>query len=285
LIKLAGITIKLHPFFVLMMMASVVTGHFLELLSLFVIVFIHELGHVTAARLFGVSVLSIEMLPFGGVAVMEDSAYLSAGKEIVIALAGPMQNVLLIVCAYFYQYIGLGEGAFLSYFIECNLIIALFNLLPILPLDGGKVSQSLFSLIAPYHATLLWSLRISIVGSLCMISYAIIPFLLGQKPPQLNLLLIGVFLLYSNWQDYRNLPYRFMRFLIRREHTYTKHWIYGSIAVPIVSHPQKPLEYILRLFRREKYHFIYVMNEQGDIVAVLPEQKVISAFLRGLPNP
>lgn len=266
------------------MLLSVITGHFLELISLFVIVFIHELGHVTAARFFGISVLSIQMLPFGGVAVMEDSAHLSAGKEIIIALAGPLQNLILIACAFFYQFIGFGDGPFLNYFIECNIIIGLFNLLPILPLDGGKVSQSLLSLLAPYHATLLWSIRISLVFSIFVIGYATIPFLIGHHTIQFNLLLIGVFLLYSNYYDYRNLPYRFIRFLIHRENRYSKQWKYGSVAVPIVSHPEKPLEYILRLFRKEKYHFIYVANEQGDIVAVLPEQKVITAFLRGLPN-
>lgn len=266
------------------MLASVVTGHFIELISLFVIVFIHELGHVAAARLFGIPVISIQMLPFGGVAVMEDTVHLSAGKEMMIALAGPFQNLLLIVCAYFYQFIGYGDGAFLNYFIECNIIIALFNLLPVLPLDGGKISQAMISLLAPYHATLLWSIRISLFFSAMIIGVATIPSLMGHEHIEFNLLLIGIFLLYSNWHDYRNLPYRFIRFLIQRENRYSKKWKFGGVVVPIVSHPQKPLEYILRLFKKEKYHFIYVMNDQGDIMAVLPEQKVISTYLRGLPK-
>ncbi|MNW50621.1 Stage IV sporulation protein FB [compost metagenome] len=265
------------------MLASLITGHFFELLALFLIVFIHELGHVAAARFFGVKVLSIQMLPFGGVAVMEDTGHLTALREMIISLAGPLQNLLLIGLSLLFQSVGLWDGPFLSYFIQCNLLLALFNLLPILPLDGGKICQSLCSLFLPYHTTLVWSHRISLLFSFIVTMYSVIPLLLGQGPLQLNLLLVGLFLLYSNWIDYRNIPYRFMRFLVNRERFFSEHTS-GSLAQPIVADKAKPLDHILRLFRREKYHFIYVVNQQGNIVAVVPEQRVISSYLRGNPG-
>lgn len=123
------------------MLASVITGHFLELLTLFAIVFIHEWGHVAAAKWFGVHVLSVQLLPFGGVAVMEDTAYLNAGREMMIALAGPLQNGLLIGCAWLLHAAGLWDGPYYDYFVQGNVLIALFNLLPVLPLDGGRYSS------------------------------------------------------------------------------------------------------------------------------------------------
>ncbi|GJM75651.1 hypothetical protein HMSSN036_78670 [Paenibacillus macerans] len=108
---------------------------------MFAIVFIHELGHVTAARMYGIRVLSVQMLPFGGVAVMEDAGDLTAGREIAIALAGPLQNALLILASLLLHAAGLWDGPFLDYFIQSNILIALFNLLPILPLDGGKSAK------------------------------------------------------------------------------------------------------------------------------------------------
>lgn len=266
------------------MLASIMTGHFLELLTLFIIVFIHELGHVIAARGFGVTVRSIQMLPFGGVAVMEDTGYLTAGREMIISLAGPLQNVLLIGISWILHLLGLWDGPFLFYFIEANLLIALFNLLPILPLDGGKIVQSLCSIVLPYHATLLWSLRISLMFSVLVLIYSVMPLLLAQGILQFNLLLVGTFLLYSNWVDYRNIRYRFLRFLMNRDRAFARHLINGTIVQPIVTDKAKPLDNILRLFKREKYHFIYVMNPQGNIVAVIPEQRIISAFLRGKPG-
>lgn len=266
------------------MLTSVFTGHFLELIALFAIVFVHELGHVAAARLFGLSVISVQMLPFGGVAVIEDNGTLSSSREMIIALAGPLQNVLLIMLSTTLHVMGLWEGAFFFYFIQCNLLIALFNLLPVLPLDGGKIVQAICALCLPYHTTLVWSLRISLIFSFLIVVYAMVPMLLGKSGPQLNLLMIGGFLLYSNYTDYRNIPYRFLRFLVGRDAAFTRHLLQGSLASPIIAEHSKPLDQILRLLRREKYHFIYIMNSQGVIFSVIPEQRIISSYLRGDPG-
>lgn len=277
LIRIRGIQLSLHPLFVLIMLLSVVTGQFLELLTLFTIVFIHEMGHVCAALLCGVQVKSVQLLPFGGVAVMEDHGRLTAVREMGIAIAGPLQNVLLIVMAYGLRQTGYGTSAFLDYFIQANAIIALFNLLPVLPLDGGKIFQAMLSLLLPYYATLLWCGRVSIAASVLVVGYAMLPLGTGGGL-RLNLLMIGAFLLYSNLTDQRNLPYRFVSFLMNREAVYERYQQSGSAARPIVAFSAKPLDDILRLFKRNQYHFIYVMNEDKSIVAVVPEQKLISSY-------
>lgn len=259
------------------MLLSVLTGQFLELLTLFTIVFIHELGHVCAAVLTGVTVKSVQLLPFGGVAVIEDHGRLTAFREIFIALAGPLQNVLMILCASFLQSAGYGNEAFLSYFISANTIIALFNLLPILPLDGGKILQAACSLLMPYYSVLLWCGRISVGLSMLVILYALLP--LGTTGGvRLNVLMIGAFLIYSNISDHRNLPYRFTSFLMNRGAVYDRYQRTGALAHPIVASSAKPLDAILRLFKRNQYHFIYVLNDSGHVVAVLPEQRLVSSY-------
>ncbi|OKP76362.1 Zn-dependent protease [Paenibacillus sp. P3E] len=277
MIRIRGIELSLHPLFVLIMLLSVITGQFLELLTLFTIVFIHELGHVCAALLCGVHVKSIQLLPFGGVAVMEDHGRLNATREIGIAVAGPLQNLLLILMAYGLQQAGYGSSGFLAYFIQANAIIGLFNLLPVLPLDGGKIFQATLSLLLPYYVTLLWCGRVSIAASVLVVLYSILPLGTGGGL-RLNLLMIGAFLLYSNITDQRNLPYRFVSFLMNREAVYERYRQSGSAVRPIVAFSAKPLDDILRLFKRNHYHFIYVMNEEKTIVAVVPEQKLISSY-------
>lgn len=259
------------------MLLSVITGQFLELLTLFMIVFIHEMGHVCAALLNGVTVKSVQLLPFGGVAVIEDHGRLNAGREIAIALAGPLQNGIMILIALLLQQFGGGSSAFLAYFIQANAIIALFNLLPVLPLDGGKIVQAALSTLVPYYYTLLWSGRVSIAASGLVIGYALLPLTAGAGL-RLNLLMIGAFLLYSNITDQRNLPYRFLAFLMNREAAYERYLSLGSTARPIVAFSAKPLDDILRLFKRNQYHFIYVMNEDNNVVAVVPEQRLISSY-------
>ncbi|MCJ8013786.1 M50 family metallopeptidase [Paenibacillus sp. KQZ6P-2] len=278
MINIRGIKLSLHPFFVILMLFSVITGHFLELIVLFSIVFIHELGHLSAALLCGVRIRSIQMLPFGGVVEMEDHGQLTAWKEIGIALAGPLQNVLMIGAALLIREMNPENGDFLNYVMFGNIMIASFNMLPILPLDGGKILQAVASLFFPYHDTLLWSSRISVVASSGVVFFSILPLLQGEGGIQLNLLLIGIFLLYSNWIDYRHVPYRFTRFLMNREKRYRDATQAGVLAHPIIADQAKHLDSILRLFRREKYHVIYVMNKQGNLIAMLPEQRLISAY-------
>lgn len=277
MISIRGTALSLHPLFVIVMLASVITGRFFELLTLFVIVFIHELGHASAAIAMGFKVRSIQMLPFGGVAVIEDDGRMNAFRELVIALAGPLQNVIMIGIAWICQAAGWGDSSFLSYVIQGNLIIALFNLLPVLPLDGGKVMQAIVSLMLPYHATLLWTARAGMVCSLFMIGYGLTPLLSGGGI-KLNLLMIGLFLAYSNFEDYRNVPYRFMRFLVNRNGIHEHQQEGMGNAQPIVADSSKPLDDIMRLFKREKYHLIYVMNRRGGLLAVVPEQHVIASY-------
>ncbi|WP_179033229.1 M50 family metallopeptidase [Paenibacillus kribbensis] len=283
MINARGVTLSLHPLFVLVMLTSVLTGHFIEIMTLFTLVFIHELGHATAASLLGARVLSIQMLPFGGVAVIEDQGKLNAWKEIVIALAGPLQNGIMIIILLWFRNVSGADHDYVNYIIQGNAVIALFNLLPILPLDGGKILQALISLFLSYHRTLVWTFRASIVTSLLFCMYGISPLFRQNGPVHLNLLAVGIFLLYSNIVDYRNIPYRFIRFLLGRDELFYREAAKGSIALPIVSLPVKHLEPILRLFRRDRYHMVYVMNEQGRIVAVLPEQRLIRSYFAARP--
>ncbi|OAZ46473.1 M50 family metallopeptidase [Paenibacillus polymyxa] len=283
MINVRGVTLSLHPLFVLVMLTSVLTGHFIEIMTLFTLVFIHELGHATAASLLGARLLSIQMLPFGGVAVIEDQGKLNAWKEIIIALAGPLQNGIMIIILLWLRNVSGLEHDYVNYIIQGNAVIALFNLLPILPLDGGKILQSLISLFFSYHRTLVWTFRASIITSLLFCLYGISPLLRQDEPLHLNLLAVGIFLLYSNIVDYRNIPYRFIRFLLGRDELFYREAAKGSIALPIVSLPVKHLEPVLRLFRRDRYHMVYVMNEQGRIVAVLPEQRLIRSYFAARP--
>lgn len=257
---------------------SILTGNFIELITLFVIVLIHEMGHLSMALLFGIKVLSVQLLPFGGVVIIEDQGKLTAWKEIAIAVAGPLQNGIMIVIGMMFMSLGWGNSDYISYIVHGNMVIALFNLLPIPPLDGGKILQSLISRYFSYYGTLLWSSRVSIVTSIGVVLYAILPLIGGKGVIQLNLLMIGLFLFYSNFVDYRNIPYRFMRFLMNRDPVYARYAMLSSIAQPIITNGTKHLDPILRLFKREKYHLIYVVDKKGNIIAVLPEQRLISAY-------
>ena len=102
-------------------------------------VLLHELGHAVVARRFGVHVAGIELSFFGGAAKMTQSPR-EPGHEIAIAAAGPAVSLVL-------GGLGLGLGGmFGSPFVAMigwiNFVIAGFNLIPALPMDGGRILRA-----------------------------------------------------------------------------------------------------------------------------------------------
>ena len=171
--RIQGIDIKLHPSFVLIGLWVVyhwgfrqdsgIAGTFYGLalvLSIFLLVLLHELGHSMMAHEYGLRVRDITLVPFGGIARIEQMPS-RPRAEAMISLAGPLVNlaiallllpVLLMVglaggsnsIQDFAQF-GLGDVSltgFLFYLLLANLTLAIFNLLPAFPMDGGRILRA-----------------------------------------------------------------------------------------------------------------------------------------------
>ncbi len=114
-------------------------------LLLFGSVLLHELGHSLMARLQGIKVNSITLFLFGGVAAIERESKTPMGA-FGVAIAGPFVSVCLFLIFSFVTYI-FADQQLIHYLAadlaRINLILALFNLIPGLPLDGGQILKAL----------------------------------------------------------------------------------------------------------------------------------------------
>lgn len=129
------------------------------ILAIFGCVVLHELGHALMARRFGVPTADITLLPIGGVARLQRIPE-HPGQELLIALAGPAVNVViaailgggLIASGRSLNLSGFlrGELPFAQELLLVNLFLALFNLIPAFPMDGGRVLRALLALAMPY---------------------------------------------------------------------------------------------------------------------------------------
>ena len=117
--------------------------------GLFLSVLLHEVGHALAARRYGVATRRITLWLLGGVAQMERIPR-EPMKELVIALAGPLVSLLLFLLFRTLPWEAGALGFLGRYLALVNLGLALFNLLPALPLDGGRVYRALLALRKPY---------------------------------------------------------------------------------------------------------------------------------------
>lgn len=120
--------------------------------GLFLSVVVHELGHAATARLYGVRVREITLWFLGGVAQF-DAMPRQRGAEALVGIAGPITSVgVAALCRLGWGAAGGSSAALfvLSYLTLTNAALAVFNLLPALPLDGGRVLRSLLALAMPH---------------------------------------------------------------------------------------------------------------------------------------
>lgn len=155
LFKLFGIPIYIHITFlilpVLFYFNAGIKGVFL-ILFVFSCVTLHELFHSLIARHFGVQVRGITLFPIGGVASITSYPRKPA-HEFLIALAGPMFNIIFTVVFFYPLHRILGQGVLfrpsletwphtIAYAFWINPMLALFNLLPAFPMDGGRILRA-----------------------------------------------------------------------------------------------------------------------------------------------
>jgi Zn-dependent protease/predicted transcriptional regulator len=118
-------------------------------IGLFVSVLVHELGHSVVARLYGVKVRSITLWLLGGMAQFDEMPR-QRGGEAVVAIAGPIVSVAVgLLCGLVLKALppsAVPAQFVFMYLASMNVLLAVFNMIPALPLDGGRVLRSLLAL-------------------------------------------------------------------------------------------------------------------------------------------
>jgi Zn-dependent protease/CBS domain-containing protein len=164
--RIAGIDLRIHATFLLLLawvwasywMAgeniSATLAGFGFIAALFTCVVLHEMGHAVMARRFGIRTRDITLLPIGGVARLERLPE-DPKQELWVALAGPAVNVALaaflyswLIVTHVWEPIGqlrVAAGPFFERLVMANLWLALFNLIPAFPMDGGRVLRALLA--------------------------------------------------------------------------------------------------------------------------------------------
>jgi Zn-dependent protease len=140
-----GIPIELHWTFILMMLLALAisVNLFIIFVLLFVCVFLHELAHSVTAIRNNISVKKIILYPLGG-GSMIDMDEVPPRLEFMIAIAGPVSSFLLaFIFGIAVIFIPAGTiELFVQLLFILNLLLAVFNILPWFPLDGGRVLRS-----------------------------------------------------------------------------------------------------------------------------------------------
>lgn len=169
--RLAGISVYVHWSFWILpawILLSTIRGGSGLVAGLLAVIFVfaifgcvvlHELGHALMARHYRIGTRNITLYPIGGVASLERMPT-RPSQELAIALAGPAVNVAIAAVLFavallagFGSLVPAGDvigGSFLSSLMLVNVFLAIFNLLPAFPMDGGRVLRAFLAMQMPY---------------------------------------------------------------------------------------------------------------------------------------
>ncbi len=185
---------------------SILTASFMPFIIISILLFVHEIGHFLSAYLLGINVYKIYFYPYGGESRFNMDLNESILKEFIILIMGPVAQCIiyfiLIKTSFFNNYIYIIKNIHYS--------ILIFNLLPIYPLDGGRLLNLLFNIKFSFKRSILLSIYFSyiMIFILIMIEF---PNIL-----KINILLIILLLLYKVTLEYKKKDYYVEKFLLER---------------------------------------------------------------------
>jgi stage IV sporulation protein FB len=229
LLSVHGIPIRIHITFLLVVAWAAYSGFTANradwaqgvafmvalVLLLFLCVLLHELGHSLVAQLFGVHVADITLWPLGGlarIAKMPERPY----QEFVMTAAGPATNILLAILLSLAAVAWLGPGEILALvaspwlfrglvpgmswetllllLIANNVLLAVFNLIPAFPLDGGRMLRALLAAVMSYR-------RATTIAAYIGQIFALLLGALALLDGNVFLAAIAVFVFFGAWQE------------------------------------------------------------------------------------
>ncbi|NIP29689.1 MAG: CBS domain-containing protein, partial [Candidatus Dadabacteria bacterium] len=183
-------------------------------IGLFISIIFHELSHSLVARNYGIPMKGITLFIFGGVARMEDEPP-SPKSEFLMAIAGPISSIFLAIFFYVISIYTKTTGlpgpvtAVFSYLAFINTVLAVFNMLPGFPLDGGRVLRSV---LWYWKNNIKWATKIASqigtgLGTLFII-LGFVSIITGNFIGGLWWALIGIFLRNASSMSYQHLALR-----------------------------------------------------------------------------
>jgi Zn-dependent protease len=278
--KIAGITVNLHWTFLILvawiMMGTLQVGadwggalwSLLFLASIFFCITLHEVGHALMARRFGIATRDITLLPIGGLARMEALPE-KPKEELLIAFAGPSVNLVIALILWpIVQTVDtdltlshIGAANFAPALFGVNVWLALFNLIPAFPMDGGRVFRALLAFRTGYVRATRTAAALGQVLAMVFVfaGFAVNPFLI----------FIGLFIFLGAQAEAGIVETRFAL----RDHTVKDVLMH---EVPTIDDTASMRDAACRLLNSQNKNFLVL--REGTPVGIITRQDIITTL-------
>lgn len=245
----------------------------LFILCVFVTVFLHELGHSFAAKLFNIGTKDITLLPIGGVSRLE-SLPEKPKEELIVTFAGPLVNIILaLITGLFISFPATSEALaqelskginasnfFLNFFLV-NIVLAIFNLIPAFPMDGGRILRALLSFKFERHIATKIAARI---GQFLAMGFILLGFLFNPF-----LIFIGLFVIMGAQAESKHADSKYSLKGYKVRDVLMKQYITIDAGEPIKT----AIDLLL-----DSQSKIFLITENNEAVGTLNRDQIIMAL-------
>ena len=264
--------VKINKYFLPYMLLFILIGFKGQLIWSFIIVFFHEIMHYITAVYFGFTGFDMEILPIGTVLRLKDLDEATPKEDLIISLSGPLTNIILAVIFYV-----LNQNMPRNYFNILylgNLALGLFNLIPALPLDGGRILRDILSLRVIYIRANSITIKCSIImGFMLMIFYFLL-FFSGRS--NFNIGLIALFILVTSFKEKERIAYIIMGDIIKKKYKFIKKGYIENKSISIYY--KSDLISILSIVDKNRYNMFTILDKNMRVIDLIYEEELIEGL-------
>ncbi len=268
---------RIHPLFFLFLLLYAYYGLIFEVLVVLASVLLHELAHTVVARRLHLRITEIELFPFGGQAKTEDFVAANPENEVCVALAGPGTSLALAGLAW--SAVRWGDPR-LFFLFKVNLVLGLFNLLPVLPLDGGKVARAALSLKWGWRKATVNVARLGQITGFLICACGL--YTGAYSFAGANLFFLGLFLWWAARRESKLIGYGFVRYLVNKKSQLCRKGMMP--ACHLVALPSTRLKDVIHAVSPASYTLVVLINEKDEIEGCLTEAELIEAWFEKGPS-
>lgn len=281
----SGFQITLDPFLALVLVVVALAGFVPRFLLIYCTMLIHELGHILTAKIMGRRIYTLNILSTGLSAGIEEGPE-ELWKRLLIYISGPFTNMLFVLLIYLCQ----GDGSLdtlyyvtrtvplthLQFFVLINSGLAIFNLIPVLPLDGSRILRDIL-------AGRLGLFRAGTIVKRLSVGLLLLIVILGtvqiiNDPSNFSLLAIGAYIFFSLKYEERSVALMNIKNILYRRSRMLKKGIYPARDLIVIKSVR--LGEIIKHMDFDRFHFIHVLDEELKCIKVFSEQEVIDGMLK-----
>jgi len=249
---------------------------FFSLIILLTALAVHELSHCLTSELLGYRIAEFKLSPLGGRLAIDPLFEINPENELLVALSGPLANWLMVGGVAYLAFLGI-SGPLLDAWRDYNFLVGFINLLPALPLDGGRIAHAWLNLKMGLEKSLVWSKRGSLLAAILILTHGLAQ--IYHRRGGLLSLILGFFIITNLFAVKRPRIELIWRLSRRKKSLLAER---GRLNLkPVLVTPETAIWKVLRDYGSHDYLLFLVRNNRSEPAVILEDLAWDTIISRG----